>query len=111
MIVLAASSYTAQATLNAQLVTLNDATPIKVLYTGGKSPAEVGAALWAQSMGIPFLPMDNMLLDGAGYIYSNKGLAMMQISNTRRLLTAGTSARITAAIAAAPSRNVTVTSL
>jgi hypothetical protein len=102
-IVIGSASFANQSLLNSTLDTLNAATPIKIIATGGATQAEQWAAAWAATKGIPVLFLTSYL-DAAGFIYSNKGLAMMCVTKLLRLLTAGTSARITAAIAAAPTR-------
>ena len=112
MLCLASNSYTDQATLNAELDTLNTAAAIKVLAVGGKTQSEQGAAAWAIGKGIPVLFLDPVL-DGAGFTYANKGLGMIAMAGAfdNRMLTAGTSARITAAAGAANARGTTLTQI
>lgn len=110
MIVLASSSYSDQSAINTNLDTLQAATAIRTLFVEGKTQGEKYAAAWAATNGVPVVYMAEYL-DGAGYIYSNKGLAVMQVSKATRMLTCGTSARINAAIASAVPEGVTVTQI
>lgn len=100
-----------QATVNAQLDTLNNANPVSLVSVHGSTNPDIWASAWAQGKGIPWLSR-NSYLNAAGNVDpASRALAHLLAANPNSVLTVGSGAHPTAAAATANKRGHTLTQI
>lgn len=103
------SSGANQTSVNTTLATVHATTPISVLYDHANNQASIWARLWAQSVGVPFVPLNSRLL-AEGYVDPFAQAARFhEITNADAVHTFGSGPDVDAVVNSAVALGKTVT--